>query len=51
MYDVNIQLKHQINQLKDSVTLQKTQNKLLNNELEKQNQLMAQILGQTVVTE
>jgi septal ring factor EnvC (AmiA/AmiB activator) len=46
LYDENIQLKHQINQMREQVTLQKTQNKLLNNELEKQNALMGQILGQ-----
>ena len=38
-----------MNQFKEHLTLQKTQNKLLNNELEKQQQLMMQVIGQSAL--
>ncbi|CDW84952.1 UNKNOWN [Stylonychia lemnae] len=45
LYDENIQLKYKINQQDQFIVLQKTQNKLLNNELEKQQHLLKQIVG------
>eukprot|EP00347_Sterkiella_histriomuscorum_P021841 403332581 len=44
LYDENMQLKNKLNQQDQFILLQKTQNKLLNNELEKQQDLLKQLI-------